>query len=256
MRIHPDKHFIQLYPAFRGIDSRLRLISNDSASDITPEPLLPYGYVLKTILNELENGRDVLVGDTHIEMSHHLFYAIAVKLAKSRGIEFVSAMELPSQLGDKLTEFTQSPLMPVDIAMVGIKRYQAQMISEYESSLRNFILPVLQSERVPVIPFDMCPRPSNYYEGDGADRVNRYMAQTIECARLKYPDLPVFALAGARHVKKDAIPQYCPDFLAIHLGRNATVYDDSGLDIYEPGDFDCVVDLPHIEEIVRSLRGY
>jgi len=256
MRIYPDSRFIQLYPAFRSVDSRLSFISNDAIEPVEAEPLLPYGDALKIILNELENGRDVLVGDTHTEMSHHLFYAVAVKLARSRGIEFVSAMELPSQLGNKLTEFTQSPIMPVDIAMNFIKQYQAKMISEYESSLKNFILPVLQLEIVPVIPFDMCPRPSNYYEEAEEDRVNRYMAQTIECTRLKYPDLPIFGLAGARHVKKDAIPGYCPDFLAVHLGRNATVYDKSGLDIYKPGDFDFIVDLPHIEEIVKNLRGY
>ena len=256
MRIHPDKHFIQLYPAWRECLNRLDLISTGANRFVTAEPLLSYGDAMEAILGELENGRDVLVGDTHTEMSHHLFYAIAVKLAKSRGIEFVSALELPAQLDDTINKFIHNPIIPVDIAMVSIKRYQAKMIDEYEASLRKFILPVLQSERVPVIPFDMCPRPSNYWETKEEDIVNRFMAQTIECSRLHYHELPIFGLAGARHVKKDAIPKYCSGLLGLHLGTNATVHDDPNIAIYEPGDFDGVVDLPPIEEIVRNLRGY
>ena len=90
MRIHSDNHFIQLYPTWREHLSRLGLISADANKFIAAEPLLSSGEAMETILGELENGRDVFVGDTHTEMSHHLFYAIAVKLAKSRGIEFVS----------------------------------------------------------------------------------------------------------------------------------------------------------------------
>lgn len=241
MKTLPSIPFIGVHRPRRQLLERIDMVKVKGNEFVCCEPLLTCEEALKVVLENLKAGNDILLGDTHTETSHHLFYALAVKLASSSGIQFVSGLELPSQLDEELNNFVSNPRAHVDFAMSAIKRYYPRM-GQLENSLRGFILPTLQSLQVQVIPLDMYPRPRESSEND--DLVNEYMAHSLRDGKSNHEGLPVLGLVGAYHVKQEAIPKYSSNnMICLHLGTNATFHDDPETAIYKPGDFDGIVDL-------------
>lgn len=212
---------------------------------VASEPVLSANDALNNILQELSCGRDVLIGDTHTEVSHHLLFTAAVQAAIAAKIDFSSVLELPAQLEEELENFTNDDGKSIgSILQKVIDIHSGNLIPEFDYSMQNITLPTLRTYRVPIIPIDLQPRSLKHEVQEEDEEVNIFMAGAMRRGKIKSSGLPVLGLVGARHATKGGISKHYGDVFCLHAGLNATIYDPTGANIYEPYDYDCIVKLP------------
>lgn len=217
------------------------------------EPVLSVNDALSNIVQELSYGRDVLIGETHTEISHHLLFAYAVEALKAAKIDFSSALELPIQLEKELSDFIGNNGKSVEsILQKVIDIHGSNLITEFDYSMRNITLPTLKLNQVPIIPIDLQPRPSQSITQD--EEVNIFMSNAMRRGKIRFTNLPILGFVGARHATKEGIPKHYGHTFCLHAGLNATIYDPTGVNIYEPYDYDCIVELPSNKELATLFR--